>query len=171
MSSGVDLEHVTIRFGDFTAVDDANLAIKKGEFFSFLGPSGCGKTTLLNLLAGIGNDRQQKINYFGDNGVEINSPKLGYIFQQPRLMPWMTVTENIQLILPEDQHHQVDHLLELVGLTDKGNCFPKQLSGGMQQRVSIARALAFEPNLLLMDEPFGALDEITRETMNDELLN
>lgn len=142
-----------------------NFSVKPGEFVAIIGPSGCGKSTLLNMLCGLEGSSEQTLLC---NGKAINgneSHKLGYIFQQPRLMPWLTVQENLQLVLPvpkhETQHKQIDDLLDQVGLSGKGHYFPKQLSGGMQRRVAIARAFAVNPELILLDEPFNSLDAPT----------
>lgn len=160
------------------ALKDANFDIQEGEFISLIGPSGCGKTTLLRLIA----DLIQPTS--GELLINNKTPRqsrldrdYGYVFQAPVLYDWRSVIKNVMLPLeimgfPKgEQRERAANLLEMVGLADFHKQYPWQLSGGMQQRVSIARALAFDPKLLLMDEPFGALDEITRETMNLELLN
>ena len=160
------------------ALDDINIDIQAGEFISLIGPSGCGKSTLMRLIA----DLLQPSS--GDLQVNHKSPSqarldrdYGMIFQAATLYEWRTVSKNVQLPLevmgyPKGKRQQrAQEMLELVELGQFGNHYPWQLSGGMQQRVSIARALAFEPSILLMDEPFGALDEFTRERMNMELLN
>ncbi|OUS32774.1 nitrate ABC transporter ATP-binding protein [Thalassotalea sp. 42_200_T64] len=146
---------------DAVVLKDINFSVKPGEFVAIIGPSGCGKSTLLNMLCGLEESSEQKLLCNGKaiNGDELH--KLGYIFQQPRLMPWLTVQENLQLVLPLSQHEQIDDLLTQVGLSGKGGYFPKQLSGGMQRRVAIARAFAVNPELILLDEPFNSLDAPT----------
>ena len=143
--------------------------VKRGEFLAIIGPSGCGKTTLLNMISGIESYSGQHISF--DNNHPANSNPLGYIFQQPRLMPWLTVRENIELVLHVDQYGQVNDLLTEVGLSGKGEYFPRQLSGGMQRRVSIARAFAINPQLLLLDEPFNSLDAPTANRLRQLLMN
>lgn len=165
------------RNAETVALKDATLSVKEGEFISLIGPSGCGKTTLLRIIA----DLIQATS--GDILVAGKSPRqsrldreYGYVFQAPALLEWRSVLKNVMLPLEvmnfsrSEQQTKASKLLEMVGLKDFHKSYPWQLSGGMQQRVSIARALAFNPKLLLMDEPFGALDEITREAMNLELL-
>jgi NitT/TauT family transport system ATP-binding protein len=152
------------------ALTDVNLTVRGGEFVSLIGPSGCGKTTLLRLVADL---QQATAGTLTVNGVTPGAARkqraYGYVFQAPALYPWRNVERNVMLPLevmamPRAQRQaRTAKVLDLVGLTEFGRRFPWQLSGGMQQRVSIARALSFEPNLLLMDEPFGALDEITRD--------
>jgi NitT/TauT family transport system ATP-binding protein len=159
------------------ALDRVNLAIAEGEFISLIGPSGCGKTTLLRVIADL---EQASSGRLLVNGMSSHDARLarayGYVFQSPALFPWRTVLANVMLPLeihgkPRAEARAIarDHL-ERVGLGGFENRYPWQLSGGMQQRVSIARALGFEPKLLMMDEPFGALDEITRDRLNEQLL-
>jgi NitT/TauT family transport system ATP-binding protein len=158
------------------AVTDVTLTLRSGEFVSLLGPSGCGKSTAMKLGAGLIEKSAGVIRY---NGVEQNvTPgQYGIVFQQPTLLPWWNVEENILLparVLGLDlakARQRAEHLLSLVGLQGKNRQYPSELSGGMQQRVAIARALLHEPKLLFMDEPFGALDAITRERLNFELLD
>ncbi|GAA6170356.1 ABC transporter ATP-binding protein [Colwellia sp. KU-HH00111] len=135
--------------------------VKNGEFVAIIGPSGCGKTTLLNMISGLESSVEQQITYGDTSDNEKHKPHLGYIFQQPRLMPWLTVRENIELVLPTSQHYGIAELLAQVGLANQGEYYPRQLSGGMQRRVSIARAFATNPKLLLLDEPFNSLDAPT----------
>lgn len=157
------------------ALANVNLTIEEGDFVSFIGPSGCGKTTLLRVIA----DLEQPTG--GTISVNNQSPEqarlargYGYVFQAPGLFPWRTVDRNVALPLEimgvGDIEARVKRNLDLVNLTGFEKKYPWQLSGGMQQRVSIARALAFDPKLLLMDEPFGALDEIVRDKLNQQLL-
>ena len=163
--------------GPVHALKDVNLNITKGEFVSFIGPSGCGKTTFLRVMADLDQPTDGTITI---NGV---SPKAarenrayGYVFQSAGLYPWRTIGKNISLpleimgISKSEQKERVERVLKLVELEDFEKKFPWQLSGGMQQRVSIARALAFDADILLMDEPFGALDEIVRDYLNEQLL-
>jgi NitT/TauT family transport system ATP-binding protein len=160
-----------------TALDNVSLDIREGEFISLIGPSGCGKTTLLRVIADL---EQVTSGTVRVNGMTSRDARLarayGYVFQAPALFPWRTVLANVCLPLEihgvaKDQARAtaMQHL-ERVGLTGFESKYPWQLSGGMQQRVSIARALGFEPKLLMMDEPFGALDEITRDRLNEQLL-
>jgi len=159
------------------ALKDASLEIQSGEFISLIGPSGCGKTTLLRLLADLIQPTSGNIHIGGKTPQEARKSRAyGYVFQAPTLMEWRTVQANVMLPLevmgfPQaERRARAEKMLALVGLEKFARNYPWQLSGGMQQRVSIARALAFDPQLLFMDEPFGALDEITRENLNLELL-
>ena len=182
MSPKISAKSVDLTFstndGPVHALKDVNLDINEGDFVSFIGPSGCGKTTFLRVLA----DLERPT----DGTVEINgvSPKIaresrayGYVFQAPGLYPWRSIGKNIKLPLEiiglskHEQSERVKRVLKLVDLQDFENKFPWQLSGGMQQRASIARALAFDADILLMDEPFGALDEIVRDHLNEQLLD
>jgi NitT/TauT family transport system ATP-binding protein len=160
-----------------TALSEVSLTIERGEFVSFIGPSGCGKTTLMRVIADLERATSGSITV---NGMSPEQARLarayGYVFQAAALYPWRNVLRNVMLPLeimglPEgERRERARKNLALVGLDGFERKFPWQLSGGMQQRVSIARALAFEPELLLMDEPFGALDEITRDHLNEQLL-
>jgi len=160
------------------ALAPVDLDIADGEFLTLLGPSGCGKTTLLNLVAGLIEPTQGAIAWWGEpRPPGANAPhRLAYVFQSPTLMPWASVTANVRLPLtlagePDARADvAVAASLELVGLEAFGDRYPRELSGGMQMRASIARALVTRPTLLLMDEPFGALDEFTRARLDDELL-
>ena len=163
--------------GPVQALSRINLEIGSGEFVSLIGPSGCGKTTLLRVIADL---EKHTGGYISINGVTPAQARLarayGYVFQAPALYPWRTVRKNVMLPLeimgtPRDERERrASQYLDLVNLSGFENKYPWQLSGGMQQRVSIARALSVEPELLLMDEPFGALDEITRDHLNQQLL-
>jgi ABC-type nitrate/sulfonate/bicarbonate transport system ATPase subunit len=163
------------RSGEFVALDGVDLDIAADEFVTVLGPSGCGKSTLLNLIAGF--DRPTSGSLLVD-GVPVNgpSPDKGVVFQDFALFPWLSVRRNIAYGLHEkgmpkgDTTRIVDEMLDLVGLRQVADHYPHQLSGGMKQRVSLARVLAIEPTILLMDEPFGALDEQRRVQLQDELL-
>ena len=150
------------------ALRDLNLEIGRGQFVSIVGPSGCGKSTFLRLVAGLDAPTS------GELRVEGHDPLgLAFVFQDATLLPWRSVAHNITLPLElrrEDAAERVAQTLELVGLTDFAAAYPAQLSGGMRMRVSIARALVTRPQILLLDEPFGALDEITRQRLNEELL-
>ena len=157
------------------ALSKVNLTVEDGDFVSFIGPSGCGKTTLLRVIADLEQATSGSITV---NGMSPQQARLarayGYVFQAPGLFPWRTVEKNVALPLEimglGDAAERVKRNLDLVNLGGFEKKFPWQLSGGMQQRVSIARALAFDPKLLLMDEPFGALDEIVRDKLNEQLL-
>ena len=161
------------------ALAPVDLTVRRGEFLTLLGPSGCGKTTLLNLMAGLLTPDAGTLRWWGGGMDATGGPgrRLAMVFQSPTLMPWARVDTNVRL--PLDLAHAergvaaraADAALELVGLTGFGRHFPRELSGGMQMRVSIARALAVVPDLLLMDEPFGALDEFTRQRLDGELAN
>jgi NitT/TauT family transport system ATP-binding protein len=159
------------------ALQEVNLDIRKGEFISLLGPSGCGKTTLLRIIADLLEPTYGTVSVFGRSPREMRvQQKYGIVFQSPVLYEWRTVRNNIRLPLEimkvprTEQNRRIDEHLEMVGLTKFANSYPFQLSGGMQQRVGIARALAMDPELLLMDEPFSASDEFTREKLNEDLL-
>ena len=159
------------------ALSAVDLTVADGEFVSLIGPSGCGKSTLLRLVADLDSPTSGEISVFGKSPRQARlDHDYGIAFQQSGLLPWRTVAGNVELPLKlhgvnsDVRRERVEELLELVGLTDFAKSHPDQLSGGMQQRVAIARALAESPRLLLMDEPFGALDEITRERMQNELV-
>ncbi|OZC65958.1 nitrate ABC transporter ATP-binding protein [Rhodococcus sp. 15-725-2-2b] len=163
--------------GGVTALEDISLAIAPGEFVSLIGPSGCGKSTLLRIVADLEQPTSGTASVFGLTARRARvDQKYGIAFQQAGLLEWRTVQSNVALPLElhkvrkKERAERVRELLDLVGLTDFADKFPSQLSGGMQQRVAIARALARTPGLLLMDEPFGALDEMTREKMQNDLL-
>ena len=177
----VDVRNVSLTFettdGKVDALSDVSLQIADGEFVSFIGPSGCGKTTMLRVIADL---QQPTAGTLLVNGMSAEQARLarryGYVFQAPALFPWRTIEKNLKLPLEimgfsdSEQRQRAAHYLALVNLTGFERKFPWQLSGGMQQRVSIARALSFDPALLLMDEPFGALDEIVRDHLNEQLL-
>jgi NitT/TauT family transport system ATP-binding protein len=163
--------------GAVHALADVNLDIRKGEFVSFIGPSGCGKTTFLRVIADLERTTSGEIAINGMTPEEARKARAyGYVFQAPALYPWRTIEKNIALPLEimgysrPDQKKRIAEALDLVELAGFEKKFPWQLSGGMQQRASIARALAFDADLLLMDEPFGALDEIVRDHLNEQLL-
>ena len=175
-AKGLDLVFQT-NDGPVHALRDVNLDIKKGDFVSFIGPSGCGKTTFLRCMADLEHPTGGDIRVNGVSPAEARQSRAyGYVFQAAGLYPWRTIAKNISLPLEimgfskEEQVSRVERVLELVELSGFGKKFPWQLSGGMQQRASIARALAFDADILLMDEPFGALDEIVRDRLNEEVL-
>lgn len=161
--------------GPVYALSKVNLTVNDGDFVSFIGPSGCGKTTLLRVIADLEQATAGTISVNGMAPAEARMKRAyGYVFQAPALLPWRTVDDNVGLPLEvmglSGREERIKRNLELVNLAGFEKKFPWQLSGGMQQRVSIARALAFDPKLLLMDEPFGALDEIVRDKLNAQLL-
>jgi NitT/TauT family transport system ATP-binding protein len=175
--TAVSLASVDKRFGDVHALDGIDLEIDQGEFVSLIGPSGCGKSTLLRVVADLEEPTAGSVKVGGKAPRQARLDQdYGIAFQQAGLLEWRTVTENVELPLhvhgvgKAQRRARAAELLELVGLADFAGSRPSELSGGMQQRVAIARALAPSPKLLLMDEPFGALDEMTRERMQAELL-
>jgi NitT/TauT family transport system ATP-binding protein len=169
------LKEVRKRFAETEVLRGISLSVERGEFVSIIGPSGCGKSTLLKMVAGLSSSSGGEIQV---NGMTPKNARelVSFVFQDATLLPWRTVERNVALALElegrtrEETANTVAKLLELVGLEKVGKSYPRQLSGGMKMRVSIARALATRPRLLLMDEPFAALDEITRDRMNEELL-
>ncbi len=180
-SAVIDIAQLSLTFptsdGDVHALSDINLLINQGDFVSFIGPSGCGKTTLLRVIADLERATAGSIQVNGLSPAEARLARAyGYVFQAAALYPWRTIARNVALPLEimglnsRDIEQRVRHNLELVNLSGFEKKYPWQLSGGMQQRASIARALAVEPDLLLMDEPFGALDEIVRDHLNEQLL-
>jgi len=170
----IELRGVSKKY-DRVIVDNLNLSVAKGEFVSIIGPSGCGKSTVLKLVSGLTPPSSGQILVDGMTPQNARET-MAFIFQDPTLLPWRTVHANAGLGLelervPRDKREtKVAALLELVGLSHVSRAYPRQLSGGMKMRLSIARALATGPRLLLMDEPFAALDEMTRDRMNEELL-
>jgi NitT/TauT family transport system ATP-binding protein len=163
---------------DTVALEGVDLTIKPGEFLTLLGPSGCGKSTLLNLIAGLSTPSSGIIDWPQSNYDALGEPDrlLGFVFQEPTLLPWCSVFDNVYLPLKltgASKRVVRDRIMEViaqVGLTRFANAYPRELSGGMKMRVSIARALVTNPRILLMDEPFAALDEITRTKLNNDLL-
>jgi NitT/TauT family transport system ATP-binding protein len=167
------IEGLDVRFGSVAAVEGLSLTVRRGEFVSLLGPSGCGKSTLLKTVAGLVKPRAGEIT--------MHDPDLrtGFMFQKPLLLPWRTTLDNVLLpieiqrggnVVDEPERHNAMRMLNLVQLGDFAQAYPHQLSGGMQQRAALARALMCDPDILLLDEPFGALDELTRDVLNEELV-
>jgi NitT/TauT family transport system ATP-binding protein len=177
----IDISDLSLTFqtadGPVQALSDIDLTVERGEFVSFIGPSGCGKTTLLRVIADLAQPSAGAIRVNGLSPEEARKTRCyGYVFQSAALYPWRTIARNVALPLEvmgvpaAERAKRVAKNLALVNLTGFDRKFPWQLSGGMQQRASIARALSFDPALLLMDEPFGALDEIVRDHLNEQLL-
>lgn len=178
--AAITASDLCIGYGDLSVIDNVSFRIDQREFVSLLGPSGCGKSTLLRAIAGLltpvsGSLRLQNIASRDSS----SRPRVGLMFQKPLLLPWRTTLENVllpvEIELGGNSVSSIDkaralEVLSLVQLSNFEDAYPKQLSGGMQQRVALARALMSDPDLLLLDEPFGALDELTRETLNEELL-
>ena len=171
--SMIAVSDLDVSFGGLAVIEGMSLSIHSGEFVSLLGPSGCGKSTLLKVIAGLVQPTRGRVE------TRPPSPRVGVMFQKPLLLPWRTTLNNVLLplelgfgggaIRAADRARALD-LLELVGLRDFAGAFPHQLSGGMRQRAALARTLISDPDLLLLDEPFGALDELTRERLNEELI-
>jgi sulfonate transport system ATP-binding protein len=168
------IEHISKQFGPHVvALHDINLTVQPGEIVTLVGTSGCGKSTLLRIVAGLDKPTSGRVQ-IDDETITAPHPAVGVIFQEPRLMPWLTVRENIQFgisALPRsEQQQRTDAVLERVELTRFADSWPRQLSGGMAQRVAITRALVAQPALLLLDEPFSALDPFTKMRLQDHLL-
>ncbi|MFC4121478.1 ABC transporter ATP-binding protein [Nonomuraea zeae] len=171
-------EHVTLEFpgAHRPAIEDVSFQVGRGKFVAVIGPSGCGKSTLLNLAAGLLFPAQGEVHFNGAPVTGVNS-EAAYVTQQANLLPWLSVRANIGLALKfrkvpkEERNARIQHWIKMVGLTGFEDHFPRELSGGMQKRVSIARALIYEPSIVLMDEPFGPLDAITRLRLQQDLLN
>jgi NitT/TauT family transport system ATP-binding protein len=175
----VVMDRVSKRFSSGTqALSDMSLVVESGEFVSLLGPSGCGKSTALRIIAGLGDASSGMIDWPSSriNSRGLPDGDISFVFQEPTLMPWQTVFGNVHLplklrgISQAAARPQILEALATVGLADFADAYPRELSGGMKMRVSIARALVTKPKLLLMDEPFAALDEITRQKLNDDVL-
>ncbi len=180
-TSVVSAKNLSLTFetddGPVHALSNVDLEVKKGDFVSFIGPSGCGKTTFLRVIADLEKHTSGEITVNGMTPEEARKARsYGYVFQAAALYPWRTIENNIALPLEimgystDEKKKRIERTLDLVNLSGFAKKYPWQLSGGMQQRASIARALAFDADLLLMDEPFGALDEIVRDHLNSELL-
>ncbi|MEO1351612.1 MAG: ABC transporter ATP-binding protein [Cyanobacteria bacterium J06635_15] len=170
----IGLHHVGKIYPNGTvALQDINLTVKRGEFVSLVGPSGCGKSTVLRLIAGLGETSDGSIDW----GITPEERNLSFVFQDAALMPWATVFENVHLPLKlkgrsrRESRADIYEALQRVDLQGSEKSYPRQLSGGMKMRVSIARSLVTHPNILLMDEPFGALDEMTRSKLNSDVLH
>jgi len=169
----LSIADVSVRFGDVVAVDKLSLTVRRGEFVSLLGPSGCGKSTLLKAIAGL-------VSLTGGQIQRSDSDlRVGFMFQKPLLLPWRSTLDNALLpieiqrggnVVDAVERRNALRMLDLVRLGDFAKAYPHQLSGGMQQRAALARALMCDPDILLLDEPFGALDELTRDTLNEELI-
>jgi NitT/TauT family transport system ATP-binding protein len=167
-------KHYRSPSGRLMALDDLSFSVRQGEFLCIVGPSGCGKTTLLQLLGGLEQPTAGDV-FLDDLPLLGPHPDISIVFQKPNLMPWRTVLENVMLPLTilngrNKVRQRSEAMLEKVGLSDFAQSYPKELSGGMEQRVAVARALVRHPRVLLLDEPFSALDELTREKLNLELL-
>jgi NitT/TauT family transport system ATP-binding protein len=179
-SPKISVKGVTKRFAlgkeTFTALDQVSLDIADNEFVTVVGPSGCGKSTLLNILAGLDEPSEGRA-LVDDTFVAGPGPERGVIFQQYALFPWLTVRKNVEFglktagVRKEERHERAQHFIEMVGLEQFADALPKTLSGGMRQRCAIARAYAVNPSILLMDEPFGALDALTRVKLQERLLD
>jgi nitrate/nitrite transport system ATP-binding protein len=182
MTTHLDISHVSIEFptpkGSFKALDNVSLKIEKGEFVSLIGHSGCGKSTVLNIVAGLYDATEGGILLDGRE-VKGPGPERAVVFQNHSLLPWLTSYQNVELAVKQvfrktkskkEMHDWIMHNLELVHMTHAADKRPAEISGGMKQRVGIARALAMEPSVLLMDEPFGALDALTRAHLQDSLM-
>lgn len=174
MASAITLSNVNkVYKNGTTALQNLNLSIEDGQFVSLLGPSGCGKSTVLRIIAGLGNMSTGQLHW-GNSQIK---QRLAFVFQEAALMPWATVEDNVRLPLKlagvpsAEAANAVAEILKLVELKGFERSYPRELSGGMKMRVSIARALVTKPELLLMDEPFGALDEMTRSRLNSDLLD
>ncbi len=175
----LEIRHLTHRYDDLDVLRDINLTIPSGQIVCIVGPSGCGKSTALRIIAGLGEATSGSIDWptaeFDASGQP--HPEIGFVFQEPTLMPWASVFSNVWLPLRlkgksrSASREDVMNALEMVGLDKFADAYPRELSGGMKMRVSIARALVTRPKLLLMDEPFAALDEITRFKLNNDLLH
>ncbi len=172
----LSLMNVTKRFGgSVTALDGMNLTVNEGDFLSLLGPSGCGKSTALRIIADLSPPSSGRVDWTADPQ-DADRDRLGVVLQEPTLMPWATVADNVWLPLRlkgvsrKDAAERISEALTLVGLAGREAAYPRELSGGMKMRVAIARAMVTRPRLILMDEPFAALDEITRFKLNNDLL-
>ena len=178
----IQIENLGVSFQDnagneIKALTGVSMDIYKGEFIALVGPSGCGKTTMLRVVADLQEPTEGSVHVLGMTPKEVRlQQKFGFVFQQPVLFDWRTVKKNIELPLEvmyydkKERSQRADEMLEMVGLTDFAQHYPNQLSGGMQQRVNIARAFGLRPDILLMDEPFSALDEFTKEKLHMDLL-
>lgn len=170
---GIRKTYTAANKSSVVALEDVDLEVEEGQIVGLIGPSGCGKSTLLRMIAGLDTDFTGSLDW---STKPRPGKDIGFVFQEPALLPWRTVERNVALGLEAQRdksrkaRERVRELLDLVGLADFAGSFPKELSGGMRQRAAIARALAYDPRILLMDEPFGALDAITRDRLHDDLL-
>lgn len=177
-NAAVAVDDLTKAYGDTVALRDVSLSVSPGEFVSVVGHSGCGKSTLLRVLAGLEDDFRGTATVDGADVRTEGGERVGMVFQEPRLLPWKSVRENVAVGLPrgvdpdsDDAHERIDALLDRVGLTEFADARPSELSGGMAQRVSLARGLAYDPTVMLLDEPFSALDALTKYEQQDFLLD
>jgi NitT/TauT family transport system ATP-binding protein len=179
-ANALSIEGVTKHYhspeGPLTAIDNISIDVKAGEFVSVIGPSGCGKSTLFKIIGGLTGGYEGRVRV-GEDIVSGPHPAIGMVFQEESTFPWRTVLDNVAFPLEihgmarRERHARARHFIEMVGLTGFEKRYPAELSGGMRQRVAIARTLAFEPRILLMDEPFGSLDEQTRFLLGDKILH
>jgi NitT/TauT family transport system ATP-binding protein len=169
----IEIEDLAIRFDSLVVIENLSLAVQRGEFVSLLGPSGCGKSTLLKAIARL------VMPAGGTIKMGRTDLRTGFMFQKPLLLPWRTTLDNVLLpveiqlggnVVDSSSHQRARRMLDMVRLTDFADAYPHQLSGGMQQRAALARVLMADPDVLLLDEPFGALDELTRDVLNEELI-
>jgi len=161
----LNIQNLSFSYGKTKVLQNFNLSLAPGELLSIMGPSGCGKSTLLHLIAGLRKP--------SGGTLKVNTQRISYVFQEPRLLPWLTVAQNLAAVLPNPKSGavRIESALRLVGLTDAKELYPKELSGGMKIRVSLARALVYGGNLVLLDEPFSALDEDLRARLVQDLRN
>ena len=161
----LNIQNLSFSYGKTKVLQNFNLSLAPGELLSIMGPSGCGKSTLLHLIAGLRKP--------SGGTLKVNTQRISYVFQEPRLLPWLTVAQNLAAVLPNPKRGaaRIESALRLVGLTDAKELYPKELSGGMKIRVSLARALVYGGNLVLLDEPFSALDEDLRARLVQDLRN
>ena len=181
MLFAASIKNASVRFDSFLAIENFSLDVEKGDFYTILGPSGCGKSTLLRLVSDLVPASSGSVTIFGNSTEQARlAREFAFVFQDATLLPWRTALQNVELPLEIGKKRGVKfpvsdktprELLKMVGLEGREDALPKQLSGGMRQRVAIARALVCKPRLLLMDEPFGALDEMTRDRLNLQLLD
>ena len=167
----INIESLNKDFRSLSVLDNISFAVGLGEFVSIVGPSGCGKSTLLKIIGGILKPTSGSLKF--KDTYSILNGEFGFVFQNPVLLPWRTLVENINLpleLLDKENYYNISELIDILGLKGFEGYLPRQLSGGMQQRVALARALVFKPSVLLMDEPFGALDELTRDKMKYEVM-
>lgn len=166
--ASIEIQQLSKFYGSVTVLENLQLEIAAGEFLAVVGRSGCGKSTLLRLIAGLEDAEQGQIEFNRRHPLQpIQSNDIRVMFQDPRLLPWKSIQQNVALGLPKTQHSVAEQLLGIVGLADKAEHWPSQLSGGQRQRTALARALSHQPRILLLDEPLGALDALTRLEMQN----